>query len=110
MECRDKFLAEAMGHKVRTVTPEKREFKGPSGTTFIDFVCSCCNGPQSACANYAIDFSTWEGFGKLLTYLDGEMSDKEIADMLYNLTIDGCVQNLPDKIANYIYLKDRDTI
>ena len=103
MNDRNKFLTEMLGHKVRTVTSNKRRFNGHAGAKFMDFVCSCCDGPQSACRNYATDFSTWEGFGKLVTYLDGEISDTEIAELLHKLTVDGCVQNLPDKLANHIY-------
>ena len=56
------------------------------------------------------DFSTWRGFGKLMQFMDNEFSDEEIADMLYRCAKDGCVTNLPNKVANAVYefLKGRE--
>ena len=82
---RDKFLSEAMGISAG--------WQGPGGCLWWGFPLFC----------------GWSGFGALMAFLDGEMSDSELADMLYTLAMDGCIQDLPDRVANYAYdfLKNR---
>lgn len=93
---RDKYLTEAMG-----------ECWHESSDNY--YQCEKCGEYLPAVSmrdwhqTHGNDFSTWEGFGKLIAFLDNEWSDEEIADMLYKIAKDGCVTTLPDKAANYVY-------
>lgn len=108
-EGRDKFLTEAMGgcwHEL-----EKVRFTDAAGGGDFYYRCSKCKLSEAGFVKVSfspVDFSTWEGLGKLVNFLDATLSDEEIADIFYKEILDGCAHNLPGKIANAVYEKIKE--